>query len=236
MVERHISSKFEHDLDELKAAIAAMGKLVEQQIRAAIKALEARAESSVQQVLELEQHVNHYEVEIDRKVSDIIARRQPTASDLRLVLAISKISTNLERTGDEAVRVAKLLQSVNESQEPLDLAFTNLGHAADLASNLLHKSLEAFASRDVASAVSILREDREIDSEYNAFVSKLIEVVKGHPEIVSSGFSLLFLAKALERIGDHSKNIAEAVIYAERGFDIRHIALEDVDSLVASKT
>lgn len=233
MVERHISSRFENELLEIKASIARMGALVEDQIRAAIHALSFKDDASLQKVLETEQQVNHLEVEMDRKLSDIISRRQPTASDLRLLLAISKISTNLERTGDETVRVARMMANIAKGSEPSSsLPFENLSHAADLASNLLHKSLDAFAALDVGAAIAILKEDSEIDAEYGAFVSKLIERLKDEPAIISSGFSLLFLAKALERIGDHSKNIAEVVIYAARGIDVRHLSLNEIGLLI----
>jgi phosphate transport system protein len=162
------------------------------------------------------------EVEIDRELSSIIARRQPTARDLRLLMAISKTTANLERVGDEAERIARMVRSIiEERRRSRTLPASELRIAADLASGLLRKALDAFARLDTAAAVAILKEDDLLDKEFDGFVRKLITYMMEDPRTISS-LDLLFVAKAIERIGDHAKNIAEFIIYVVKGADVRH--------------
>jgi phosphate transport system protein len=184
------------------------------------------------QVIATESQVNSMEVEIDRDLSSIIARRQPTARDLRLLIAISKITANLERAGDESEKIARMVKSIINSGNSRALPASELRIAADLASGLLRKALDAFARLDVTEAVSILKEDDLIDAEFDGFVRKLVTYMMEDPRTISASLDLLFVAKAIERIGDHSKNIAEFIIYVVKGADVRHIALADVESAV----
>jgi phosphate transport system protein len=184
------------------------------------------------QVIATEAQVNSMEVEIDRDLSSIIARRQPTARDLRLLIAISKITANLERAGDESEKIARMVKSIISSGNSRALPSSELRIAADLASGLLRKALDAFARLDVTEAVSILKEDDLIDAEFDGFVRKLVTYMMEDPRTISASLDLLFVAKAIERIGDHSKNIAEFIIYVVKGADVRHIALADVESAV----
>ena len=172
------------------------------------------------------------EVEIDRDLSSIIARRQPTARDLRLLIAISKTTANLERAGDEADKIARMVISIINDGAPRSLPSLELRVAADLASGLLRKALDAFARLDVQAALSILKEDDLIDKEFDGFVRKLITYMMEDPRKISASLDLLFLAKALERIGDHAKNIAEFVIYVVKGADVRHTALTEIEKAV----
>jgi phosphate transport system protein len=184
------------------------------------------------QVIATESQVNSMEVEIDRDLSSIIARRQPTARDLRLLIAISKITANLERAGDESEKIARMVKSIINSGNSRALPSSELRIAADLASGLLRKALDAFARLDVTEAVSILKEDDLIDAEFDGFVRKLVTYMMEDPRTISASLDLLFVAKAIERIGDPSKNIAEFIIYVVKGADVRHIALADVESAV----
>ena len=178
----------------------------------------------------IENRVNAMEVEIDHELSTIIARRQPTARDLRLLLAFSKATANLERMGDEANRMARMVRSIIEGGTPRSLPSHELRVAADLASGQLRKALDAFARLDTKMAVAILKEDNLIDKEFDGFVRKLITYMMEDPRTISPSLDLLFLAKAIERIGDHSKNIAELIIYLVKGMDVRHTSVDDIET------
>jgi phosphate transport system protein len=169
------------------------------------------------------------EIEIDGELSRVIARRQPAAVDLRLLLSIARATTNLERAGDEAAKIARMVRSiVNAGAHPLPLADLRL--ACDLAAGLIAKSLDAFARLDTAAAVSILKEDDAVDREFEGFVRKLVTYMMEDPRMISESLDLLFIAKAIERIGDHAKNIAECVIYVVKGADVRHRSLAETEA------
>ncbi|ABM33202.1 phosphate signaling complex protein PhoU [Paracidovorax citrulli] len=232
MPEKHLSSQFDSELNNISARVMELGGLVESQIRQAIYALSQFSVEAADQVAATEHRVNAMEVEIDHELSSIIARRQPTARDLRLLIAFSKATANLERMGDEANKMARMVKAIIESGSARSLPTTDLRVAADLASGLLRKALDAFARLDTKAAVAILKEDDLIDREFDGFVRKLITYMMEDPRTISASLDLLFLAKAIERIGDHSKNVAELIIYLVKGKDVRHTALEEIESAV----
>ncbi len=232
MTEKHLSSQFDSELNNISARVMELGGLVESQIRQAVYALSQFSVESASQVESIEVRVNGLEVEIDHELSSIIARRQPTARDLRLLIAFSKATANLERMGDEATKMARMVKSIIESGAARSLPTTDLRVAADLASGLLRKALDAFARLDTKAAVAILKEDDLIDQEFDGFVRKLITYMMEDPRTISASLDLLFLAKAIERIGDHSKNVAELIIYLVKGKDVRHTALDEIESTV----
>lgn len=232
MGDKHLSSQFDSELAEVSTRVMEMGGLVESQIRTAVYALAEFSAEAATQVLQAERRVNTMELEIDRELSSIIGRRQPTARDLRLLMAISKTTANLERAGDEAEKVARMVQSLIDSGSFRALPASELRIAADLASSLLRKALDAFARLDATAAVSILKEDDAIDREFDGFVRKLITYMMEDPRTISASLNLLFLAKAIERIGDHAKNIAELIIYVVKGEDVRHSSIEAIESVV----
>jgi phosphate transport system protein len=232
MPDKHLSSQFDSELNGVSSRVLELGGLVESQIRQAIYALSQFSAEVADQVTETEAKVNAMEVEIDRELSSIIARRQPTARDLRLLIAISKTTANLERVGDEAAKIARMVKSIIHSGSARSLPASELRVAADLASGLLRKALDAFARLDTAAAVSILKEDDLIDQEFDGFVRKLITYMVEDPRTISASLDLLFLAKAIERIGDHAKNIAEFIIYVVKGADVRHTSMQQVESAV----
>ncbi|HET6828486.1 MAG TPA: phosphate signaling complex protein PhoU [Ramlibacter sp.] len=232
MMDKHLSSQFDSELSAVSTRVMEMGGLVESQIRTAVYALSQFSGEAAAQVVEIEARVNAMEVEIDRELSSIIARRQPTARDLRLLIAISKTTANLERAGDEAEKIARMVRSIIDSGAARALPASELRMEADLASGLLRKALDAFARLDTATAVSILKEDDAIDKEFDGFVRKLITYMMEDPRTISPSLDLLFVAKAIERIGDHAKNIAEFIIYVVKGADIRHTSIENVESVV----
>jgi phosphate transport system protein len=231
-MDKHISSQFDAELASVSSRVLELGGLVETQIRHAVFSLSQFNTEVADQVISTEAQVNAMEVEIDRDLSSIIARRQPTARDLRLLIAISKITANLERAGDESEKIARMVKSIINSGSARALPSSELRIASDLASGLLRKALDAFARLDVTEAVSILKEDDLIDAEFDGFVRKLVTYMMEDPRTISASLDLLFVAKAIERIGDHAKNIAEFIIYVVKGADVRHIALADVESAV----
>lgn len=231
-MDKHLSSQFDSELTSVSTRVMEMGGLVESQIRTAVYALAQLSADAARQVSEAEARVNAMEVEIDKELSSIIARRQPTARDLRLLIGISKTTANLERAGDEADKIARMVRSIIESGSARNMPASELRIAADLASGLLRKALDAFARLDVNMAVSILKEDDAIDREFDGFVRKLITYMMEDPRAISPSLDLLFLAKAIERIGDHAKNIAEFIIYVVKGADIRHTSMETIESVV----
>ena len=232
MPEKHLSTQFDSELNSVSYRVMELGGLVESQIRQAIYALSQFSMEAVEQVASIEQRVNAMEVEIDHELSSIIARRQPTARDLRLLIAFSKATANLERMGDEAHKMARMVKSIIESGAARSLPSSDLRMAADLASGLLRKALDAFARLDTKAALDILKEDDLIDKEFDGFVRKLVTYMMEDPRTISASLDLLFLAKAIERIGDHSKNVAELIIYLVKGKDVRHAAMNDIESAV----
>jgi phosphate transport system protein len=232
MPDKHLSSQFDSELNGVSSRVMELGGLVESQIQRATYALSQFSVDSANQVLEAEVRVNAMEVEIDRELSSIIARRQPTAVDLRLLIAISKTTANLERAGDEADKIARMVKSIISSGSARALPSSDLRVAAELASGLLRKALDAFARLDTAAALSILKEDDQIDKEFDGFVRKLITYMMEDPRTISASLDLLFIAKAIERIGDHAKNIAEFIIYIVKGADVRHTPMAQIESAV----
>ena len=206
MNERHISSQFDAELSGICARVLEMGGLVESQTVQAMYALTHFSGETAAQVLEAEQRVNSMEVEIDLELQRTIAMRQPAASDLRLLIAVSKASGNLERVGDEAARIARTVQrliNVGLSSR-LRLPMSDLQFEADLAVAQLRKSLDAFARLDVAQALEVLKQDDAIDQEFDGLLRKLITYMMEDPRTISSSIDLVFVAKAIERIGDLS--------------------------------
>jgi phosphate transport system protein len=232
MSDKHLSTQFDSELNAVSSRVMAMGGHAEAQIRQAIHALAQFSSEAADEVIQLEVEVNGLEIEIDRELASIIARRQPTARDLRLLMAISKTTANLERVGDEATKMARMVKSIIESGATRTLPSTDLRVAAELASALLRKTLDAFARLDTHAALAILKEDDLIDAEFDGFVRKLVTYMMEDPRTISPSLNLLFLAKAIERIGDHAKNIAEMIIYIVKGEDVRHSSMSHIESAI----
>jgi phosphate transport system protein len=234
MADKHLSTQFDAELSGISNRVLEMGGLVESQVAQSVYALSNFSIETAAQVLQQEARVNQMEVEIDRDLSAIIARRQPTARDLRLLIAISKAIANLERVGDEAARIARTVQRLINTgvSTRLRLPVNDLGHETDLAIAQLRKSLDAFARLDTAQALSVLKADDQIDQEFDGLLRKLITYMMEDPRTISSSIDLVFVAKAIERVGDHAKNLAEAVIYVVKGTDVRHTAMADVEDAV----
>ncbi|MGI4855987.1 MAG: phosphate signaling complex protein PhoU, partial [Janthinobacterium lividum] len=201
MSEKHLSSQFDTDLNLLCSRVLEMGGLVESQIVNAMDALNHFNEDVIRQVIAVERRVNEMEVEIDEECNNVIARRQPAARDLRLLMAISKAITNLERAGDEAQKIAKRTQRIMNDGAGRAINTAEIRVSGELAASILHNALDAFARLDTAAALQIVRDDRAIDDEFNAFVRKLATYMMEDPRTISVGLDYLFIAKAIERIG-----------------------------------
>ena len=234
MTDKHLSTQFDAELSEISNRVLEMGGLVESQVAQAVYALTNFSGETASLVLDRELRVNQMEVEIDRDLSAIIARRQPTARDLRLLIAISKTIGNLERIGDEATRIARTVQRLMNSgvSSRLRLPVADLGFEADLAIAQLRKALDAFARLDTAKALEVLKQDDQIDQEFDGLLRKLITYMMEDPRTISSSIDLIFVAKAIERVGDHAKNLAEVIIYVVKGTDVRHTSVENVENVV----
>ncbi len=234
MTEKHLSAQFDAELSSISTRVLEMGGLVESQVAQAIYALTNFSEATAAQVLAREETVNAAEVEIDRDLSRILARRQPTARDLRLLIAISKSIANLERVGDEAARIARTVQRLISAgmSSRLRLPVEDLKFESDLAIALLRKALDAFARLDVDKALEVLKQDDQIDQEFEGLMRKLITFMMEDPRTISSSIDLVFVAKAIERVGDHAKNLAEQIIYIVKGADVRHSSVEAVETLM----
>lgn len=234
MTEKHLSAQFDAELSGISTRVLEMGGLVESQVSQAIYALTNFSEATAAQVLTREETVNAAEVEIDRDLSRILARRQPTARDLRLLIAISKSIANLERVGDEAARIARTVQRLISAgmSSRLRLPVEDLKFESDLAIALLRKALDAFARLDVDKALEVLKQDDQIDQEFEGLMRKLITFMMEDPRTISSSIDLVFVAKAIERVGDHAKNLAEQIIYIVKGTDVRHNSVEAVETLM----
>ena len=234
MNEKHLSTQFDAELSGISTRVLEMGGLVESQVAQAIYALTHFSGETASHVLAVEEKVNAMEIAIDRDISTIIARRQPTAVDLRLLIAISKSIANLERVGDEAARIARTVQRLINSgvSTRMRLPVTDLAFEAELAVTQLRKALDAFARLDVDKAIEVLKQDDQIDQEFEGLMRKLITFMMEDPRTISSSIDLIFVAKAIERVGDHAKNLAEVIIYVVKGMDVRHNSVADVESMV----
>jgi phosphate transport system protein len=234
MNDKHISSQFDADLREVSSRVLEMGGLAEAQVSQAMYALSNFSEETAAQVLQQEERVNQMEVTIDADLQRIIAMRQPTAIDLRLLIAISKAIANLERVGDEAARIARTVQKLITAgvSSRMRVPVNDLAYEAELAISQLRRSLDAFARLDAAQALDVLRRDDQIDEEFDGLLRKLITYMMEDPRTISASIDLVFVAKAIERVGDHAKNLAEATIYIVKGADVRHAPMSEVEGVV----
>jgi phosphate transport system protein len=228
MEQQHILRKFDTDLEDLRSRVLAMGGLVEQQVLRAMEGLESGDMVTIERTITDDHLVNRHEVELDEACNHLIARLQPTAVDLRMVMTVVKIITDLERIGDEAKKIAKMARELH-SDNPRSVPYIELRPTANIAVTMLRKALDAFARVDESVSYEVARQDKEVDAGFKATMRQLITFMMEDPRTISSSLDLLFIARAIERIGDHAKNIAEYVVYMVRGRDVRHLGLEALE-------
>jgi len=224
---QHISRQFNEELEEVRSKVLFMGGIVEEQLANAVKALVSGRASLAQEVIASDARVNSLELEIDEECTRIVARRQPAATDLRLVMTVIKTINDLERIGDEAKRVAKM------SQDELDGVLSEhvreeFNHMGELVRDMLRNVLDAFARTDVNAAVEVVKADKMVDRKYKGIIKQLIEHMSTDPGDVPTIINILWAARSIERMGDRCQNIAEYVIYMVLGTDVRHTSLDDV--------
>ena len=222
----HISSQFNAELEDVRQRVLAMGGMVEQQLVDATRALMELDTELADEVAENDDKVDQLELLIDEECSRILARRQPTASDLRLVYAVIKTITDLERIGDESQKIAQMARELSE-QERLGENMMETQHLSRQVSQMVRDALDAFARMDAESALAVVRDDVSIDREYEALMRQCITYMMEEPRTIRRVLELIWCVRALERIGDHAKNIAEYVIYFVKGKDVRHSPLEE---------
>lgn len=225
-IQHHISKQFDQELVDIHSRILTMGGLVEEQVEMGMKSLVDSDSDLAERVVTGDVYVNSMEVSIDEECTQILARRQPTARDLRLVMAVIKTITDLERIGDEAKRIAYHAMDLSKQFSKRN-QFTDLEHLSSHVSEMLHDALDAFARMDVEQAFRVVRDDKVANKEYESILRQQITYMMEDPRSIPVCLNIMWSARSLERIGDRSCNICEYVIYYVMGKDIRHISLEE---------
>lgn len=225
----HTLKQFDTELEEIRSRVLQMGGLVEEQITRALEALAAGNAKLAGEVVENDHRVNALEVAIDEECSTVIARRQPAAKDLRMVMTVVKTITDLERIGDEAAKIARMTQAIYESDRPTVPRTSEIQHVAEIALDMLRNALDAFARLDLTVAAKVVRQDEQVDKAFVGILRQLITFMMEDPRTISHAIEILFIAKAIERIGDHAKNMSEYVVYLVKGKDVRHTGVEALE-------
>ncbi|WP_131110001.1 phosphate signaling complex protein PhoU [Sulfuricystis thermophila] len=232
----HLYKQFDSELDDLRAQLMRMGGLVEEQVRDATRALVEGDTDLIDRVIARDAEVDKFEIEIDTACTHVIARRQPTAVDLRMIMMVSKTVTDLERIGDEAKKIAKAARKIMERE----LAVTTpqimaVRHMGEQCATMLHDVLDAFVRMDANTALDIVRRDKEIDQHFRSITRELVTYMMEDPRTISSALDIIFSVKSLERVGDHAKNIARDVIFIVKGRDVRHLKLDELEQEAAAQ-
>ncbi|MES2547083.1 MAG: phosphate signaling complex protein PhoU [Pseudomonadota bacterium] len=225
----HTSKQYDAELESVRAKVLEMGGMVEQQIVNALEALTKADIKLAKEVMEADARVNSLEVQIDEDCSHIIARRQPAAGDLRMVMMMVKTITDLERIGDEATKIARTAQRIFDEDRMYKPRFTEIKAMVKIVREMLRTSLDAFARLDVSQTVEVAKQDELVDEQFRAAMRQLVMYMLEDPRTISMSLEVLFVAKAVERIGDHAKNIAEYVVYMVKGKDVRHSSLQEME-------
>ena len=229
MQSEHIYKQYDAELEAVRAKVLEMGGLVEEQIINALQALVSSDTILAAKVVKNDHRVNALEMQIDEDSAHIIARRQPAAGDLRMIMMIVKTITDLERIGDEATKIARVTLKINESDRLFKPRFNEIRAMVSLVRNMLRMSLDAFARLDVTKTIEVAKQDELVDEQFHVAMRQLITFMLEDPRTISMSLEVLFVAKAIERIGDHAKNIAEYVVYMVKGKDVRHTSMEELE-------
>lgn len=223
----HISRRFNEELEDVRSKVLHMGGVVEEQLSNALRVLVDGESGLARDVMDADAVVNSLEVEIDEECTRIVARRQPAATDLRLIMTVSKTTNELERIGDEAKRVAKMSRKDMDGVLDDDVR-SDLTYMGDLIRDMLRQVLDAFARTDVDTAIQVVKADRKVDKKYKKVIKHLVKQMSSDPDSIPAVMKILWATRSLERLGDRCQNIAEHVIYMVLGMDVRHIKLDDV--------
>ena len=225
----HTMKQYDVELESVRARVMQMGELVKNQVRLAIESLTNGDVTSMDRIISDDHRVNALEVDIDESCTQIIARRQPTAVDLRMVIMVIKTITDLERIGDEAKNIAITAKQLAQKNNLTLPRFEKIKNVSILTLNMLEKSLDAFSKMDISAVGEVVRQDEQVDEEFRVILRYIVSFMMEDPRAISSALEILFIAKALERIGDHAKNMSEYVIYMVKGRDVRHVTLDEID-------
>jgi len=225
----HTIKQFDAELEDIRSRVLQMGGLVEQQIAKALEALSNGNAGLARQVMIDDHRVNALEVAIDEECSTVIARRQPAAKDLRMIMTVVKTITDLERIGDEAAKIARMTEAIYESDRPTIPRTSEVQHVGDIAIGMLRNALDSFARLDLTVAAKVVRQDEQVDKEFTGIIRHLITFMMEDPRTISHAIEILFIAKAIERIGDHAKNMSEYVVYLVKGKDVRHTGVDAIE-------
>jgi phosphate transport system protein len=234
MSQDHTHKQFDVEMEGIRSGVLSMGGMVEKQLTRASAALGQEDDSHLLDAVGADEAViNQLQISIDQQCAQIIARRQPAAVDLRMVLTVSKVVNDLERIGDEVKKIAYKAAQTRGSDRLTRVRFYDVARAAGSALAMLQHALDSFARLDVARAAAIIGEDEEIDAAFSAILRQLISYMMEDPRTITPALEIVFIAKSIERIGDHAKNIAEAVVQVVKGKDVRHASAEQIRAEVA---
>jgi len=229
----HTYKQFDAEMEEIRSGVMAMGGLVETQLARAIASLKHPDVDHIDAVAADEQAINQMQVNIDQQCSQIIAKRQPAAIDLRMVLTTVKIVNELERIGDEIKKIAYKAQQMQRPERLSSVRFHEITRAVELAEDNLRLALDSFARLDVSAAAQVVSNDEAIDAAFLSILRQLISYMMEDPRTITPALEIVFIAKSIERIGDHAKNIAENVVHVVKGKDVRHATAEEIRAEVA---
>jgi phosphate transport system protein len=225
----HTLKQYDVELESVRARVLQMGKLVRGQVWLAIESLTDGDPALIDRVISDDHLVNALEVAIDESCTQIIARRQPTAVDLRMVIMVIKTITDLERIGDEAKKIAATAKLLAQKKNLSLPRFEKIKHVSNLTLDMLDKSLDAFSNMDISTVAKIVRQDEQVDEEFRIILRNIVSFMMEDPRTISSALEILLVAKAIERIGDHAKNMSEYVVYMVKGRDVRHITADEIE-------
>jgi phosphate transport system protein len=228
----HLSRQFDEELEDIRNKVLTMGGLVEQQIDQAVKSFMTGDMEMAELVIQQDNDINALETDIDQECLQVIAKRQPTAFDLRMLIAVIKTITELERMGDQAQRIAEVAIHLIDIEKKVE-RYYELEHLAEMVKDMLHGALDAFARLDVSEITAINRQDENVDREYVSIIRQLTSHMMEDPRNIKRTINVLWIARALERISDHACNVCDHVIYMVKGEDVRHISNQEIEHKIA---
>ena len=233
-LDRHISQQFDTELEELKSQVLEMGGVVEQQIIDAVNSIENADSQLAEKVIQIEDDVDLREVALDEACTTVLACRQPAASDLRLVLTVTKMTRDLERMGDEAQKIARMAIALHESGAAPG-GYEEARHMGALVQTMVQSVLDAFARFDVIKALDVARADKQVDREYKSAMREVVTYMMEDPRSIGRAMNILWTLRSIERIGDHARNIAEHIIFLVRGLDVRHSSVKEMERKLGTR-